>query len=66
VTPRIGRSHMVGRGKVGTGEYAHAWTFELRDLCERHSVEVPDPGTAHGRAVVAALGARINHARAAA
>jgi hypothetical protein len=49
---------MVGRANVGTGEFAHEWAYLLRDLCEQRGVVVPDPGTDHGRAVVAALGAR--------
>ena len=57
-----GKSKIVGRGRSGTGEHAHVWAEELRTGVERHPlpIEVPDPGTAHGRALVLAFGAAIN------
>lgn len=55
----IGRSHKVGRGHVGTGELAHEWAHRLRESILEHHVpiEVPDPGTEHGRRLIEALGA---------
>jgi hypothetical protein len=53
-------------GGKSSGLHAFDFLLELRELIQRHGVTVPDPGTEHGRAAVAALGARIEPARIAA
>lgn len=54
-----GRTDVPMVGNVGTGEFAHAWAHELRQIVFDADVEVDDPGTEHGRRLVRALGARI-------
>ncbi len=55
------RTHVVGRGKVGTGEHAHAWALVLRDELERRELVLEDRPefTEHGRELLRALGVRL-------
>lgn len=58
--PTCGEHRMSG-GKT-TGLHGHAYLLLLRQLVEDSDtpIVVPDPGTPHGRAVVAALGATVS------
>ena len=59
----LGRSHKVGAGQVGTGEFAHAWAFELKELIaaqvEPLEVVFPAEPEPYQRALVEALGATV-------
>lgn len=51
-------AYRMSGGKT-SGAFGHAYLFELRQLVQELDIVVPDPGSEHGRAVVAALGASI-------